>query len=53
MRLIQDILIITFIVILFRTGTISEAFDGAFFAYFRPEWEAFIDSLPEVVKYFL
>jgi len=53
MRLIQDILIIALLFILFRTGAAREAFDGAFFAYFRPEWEAFVDSLPQVIKYFL
>ncbi len=28
-------------------------FDGAFFAYFRPQWEALLEQLPEFVRWML
>ncbi len=35
------------------TGAARALFDGAFFAYFRPQWEAMTDQLPEFIRWLL
>lgn len=53
MRFITDILGWTFFFVFLLSGAARAAFDGALFAYFRPQLEAFIESLPEVIKWML
>ena len=53
MVFIKDALVWAGVFILVLSGAARAAFDGAFFAYFRPQWEALVDNLPDVVKWFL
>jgi len=53
MVFIKDALIWTVVFILVLSGAARAAFDGAFFAYFRPQWETLLDNLPDFVKWFL
>lgn len=53
MRLIWDTLGWAFFFFLFLSGAFRNAFDGAFFAYFRPAFEQIKEQLPEIIQYLL
>lgn len=53
MRLITDIMTWVAVWFFVLSGAARALFDGAFFAYFRPQWEAMIEQLPEFVRWFL
>ncbi len=51
MRFIRDTIGWAILWVFIQSGAARAAFDGAFFAYFRPEWEKMIESLPEFIKW--
>lgn len=53
MRFILDIVGWAAFFILLMSGAARAALDGAFFAYFRPQLEAFIETLPEFIKWMI
>ena len=50
---IRDVGMWMFIFIFILTGAARAAFDGAFFAYFRPQWEQLLEQLPAFIKWFI
>jgi hypothetical protein len=53
MNYLRDIAMWWFFWVFILTGAARAAFDGAFFAYFRPQWEAMKDSLPEFIQWMI
>lgn len=53
MRIIRDVLVWWLLCIFILSGAARAAFDGAFFAFFRPQWEELVESLPEFIRWFL
>lgn len=53
MRFIRDLTGWTLLWMVILSGAARAAFDGAFFAFWRPQWEQMLDLLPEFLRWSL